>query len=507
MRRRYTARMPSSGIPSPHTVGDSAWRVAAIALAVAIAFYASLMQLPGVDFWLQAKIGGMVMQSGHIPDTVMFPFTEIADERFNAHEWLTSILFHYTLQSWGEQGMALFTGALGAGLFLLLSLMAYPRAGNSLGLALLTGFLALWVENYRNVLRPELVVSLLMALYWVVLEKFARAPRLWHAPAALLLVVLWTNSQGSFVLAVFLPAMYCAGAVLDQLRAGQGWRSVLHGASVRFAGMTALAALGVCINPFGLELVRFAFQFGKENDLKPLIGEWHSTLDPMMLKVRGFWIALAAWVLVLACLIKTRKALRSADWLIFAFFTLLAVKAIRFPLYLCFLVPLYVPPALLTIWPGALPEKVWHRTLSAVATLTLLLCIAFGNANGSYPFLDHTGTKLSRPMVETLRNPAYAGNVLNSMELGSELIYWAYPKLRPAIDCRLDSYGVAYYKFIFALPFLPSELDAFVKRYDVKYMLLSHLIYTQFKNTPAGQSGRWKVILVDEEAAFLARTD
>ncbi|HWH81920.1 MAG TPA: hypothetical protein VNU71_06765, partial [Burkholderiaceae bacterium] len=38
------------------------------------------------DFWLQAKIGELIVDTGAIPHTVLFPFTWARDYPFNAHE-------------------------------------------------------------------------------------------------------------------------------------------------------------------------------------------------------------------------------------------------------------------------------------------------------------------------------------------------------------------------------------------------------------------------------------
>ena len=48
-------------------------------------------------------------------------------------------------------------------------------------------------------------------------------------------------------------------------------------------------------------------------------------------------------------------------------------------------------------------------------------------------------------MIAQIEQFDMKGNVFNSYELGAELIYRAYPRLRPMIDSRIDSYGDEYF--------------------------------------------------------------
>lgn len=483
------------------------WRSAAAILVVAATFYMSLVQLSGVDFWLQVKVGEIIANTHRIPDRLEFPFTEIANYHFNAHEWLSSVVFYEALQTIGEHGMALLTASLGCVLFALLTRLSWQRTPGNLPLAMCGGLVGLIAENYRHVLRPELLALILMALYWTVLEAYTQKPRNWHLAAMALLVALWANCHGSFVLAIFLAIMYSVGAAIDTYRGARSAHLTARGLSNRYATLIAIVCISSCATPFGTELVLFVFQFGGKSEIHQYISEWMPTFDAPAREFRGFWIALIAWLLVFASLLTARKSLRCVDWLIFGFFTILAAKAIRFPVYLSFLLALYLPLGL-NRWVRVLNQPTHaYRFLGALATFTLGACIAFGNADGARPFLDVTNTKLTNRMVATLKEPVYKGNVLNTMELGAELIYLSYPRLRPAIDCRLDSYGLDYYLYIDRLLYDQRLFDEFVARYDVRYLLLSMDVFKDFVHSAMWASGRWKVILVDMKAAFVERAD
>lgn len=490
-----------------HSAAFKVLRSSVIALVALVTFYISLVQLSGADFWLQVKIGDIIVNTHGIPGRLEFPFTEAANDHFNAHEWLSSVVFYEALQVFGEHGMALWTACLGTLLFVLLTRLSWQRTPDNLPLAMLCGLIGLVAENYRHVLRPELLALIFMALYWTLLESFARKPRYWHLLALPLIVVIWANSHGSFVLAIFLVAIYWTGSVFDTYRDTRSVQLTRRGPALRYAALAFFVLIASCITPFGIELVQFVFQFGGENDIHQYIGEWMPTFDARASEFRGFWIAQIAWSLVFISLLAMHKSLRSIDWLIFIFFTVLAIKAIRFPVYLCFLLALYLPGGL-SQCPQVLnqPNRA-YALLGGVALSVLLVCVGFGNAASARPFLDASNTKLTNRMVATLKDPLYKGNVLNTMELGAELIYLAYPRLRPAIDCRLDSYGRDYYLYTNALPYDQTLFDEFVSHYDVRYLLLSSDVFKDFVRSPMWASGRWKVILVDMKAAFVERIE
>ncbi len=484
---------------------DRLWRITALVLALLAAFYISLVQLNGVDFWVLAKIGEITWVDGSIPRTLLFPFTEIASERFNAHEWLSSVMFHLLLQALGEQGMAVLTGSLGVALFFLLARLAHVHTRLPPSLALAGGLLGLCVENYRHVMRPELIALLCMAVFWIQFERLSRQFQLRRLAIAAAATILWANVHGSFVLAIFIAAMYAAGALIDGLRTTRSLREAFSPHALRLCSAALAIALCTLVNPFGTELLAFAFGFGGNNDLDRLVGEWSPTFSAGMIGLRGLWIGLSAWLLILCAMWATRRELRSVDWLIFLFFSILACKAIRFPVFLCFLVPLYVPCAL-KIWTGNLFAR--NRTyplLAGIAGAMLVGAISFGNAHGAYPLLDSTRTKFTEAMAREIENPAHTGNVLNTVRMGPELIYRSYPRLRPASDCRLDSYGLDYVLYLDAVFREQKLFDEFVGRYKVTYLLMEMREFARFEHSPMWKSGNWDIVLMDEKAVFLGR--
>jgi hypothetical protein len=81
-------------------------------------------------------------------------------------------------------------------------------------------------------------------------------------------------------------------------------------------------------------MVQFVFSFSSNTDTSVQLTEWLPTSDPRLRSVRGFWIAICVWIVLTALVAYRRTQLSGIDWLLYLAFSLLAFKAIRFPVYL-----------------------------------------------------------------------------------------------------------------------------------------------------------------------------
>lgn len=477
-------------------------------MIVAAVTFISVVPQVSNDFWLQAKVGELIAQNHAIPKTILFPFTEIRDARFNAHEWLPSLLFYWLINTVGEDGLPFVMGFAGLAFFCAMTWLAYRRSERSLPLAMLLGLLAVGVENQRHYLRPELVSLFLLGFYWHLLETCRRRPQILAWMSALLVVVLWANTHGSFILAPIIAAIYAVGLWADGKLTVNAWDESQKAKAKAFAIFSIAALAASLINPVGTELLEFVLDFSHSDAAKVMVAEWLSTFDPRFREMRGLWISLVcAGVTAAVMLIRWRK-LSAVDVLLFFMFLALALNTIRFLVYLG-MVAAYVLPALLpSEWQAPKNRTRAYAVCTAASGLVLGLAIQFGNAFGAFPHMAWaTNTSFSNFMVKQLSDPNLKGNVINSYDYGAELVYRAYPRLRPSIDSRIDSYGGAYTVLNDRL-FLEDELlTEFVKDYDVRYMLLNQRDFHLLEKLPNWTEKHWSIRAMDQKAVLLERAD
>lgn len=509
--------MPSMPInmPEPNLSGDRSpgaaqklWRMAALLITIIAVCYISVAPQVANDFWLQAKVGELIVTDHAIPKTVLFPFTEIQNAHFNAHEWLPSLLFFGLVQQVGESGLPLAMGMGGLLLFGSMAWLAYRRSDTCLPLALILGLVAVGVENYRHVLRPEFFSLLLMAAYLHLLESARRRSHVGDFLGALLIVVVWANTHGSFILAPIIAGAYAAGLWADS-HFGLGKTDRLtEVATPKAFALFALAALAcTLINPFGWELLQFVFEFSRTKIAKDAVWEWMSTFDPRIRDMRGLWIGLGCALLTAGMLFWRWKKLSAVDALLFLMFLALALKTNRFLVYLG-MVAAYVLPALVPQgWQAPESRTRLYAICTVLSGTVLVLAVKFGNAFGAYPHHSDFNQSLTDGMVLELSDANLKGNVLTSYAYGAELVYRAYPRLRPSIDSRIDSYGDDYFLYTQYLKRDDKLLKDFVARYDVRYMLLTNEDFNLIRNLNSWSENLWSIRAVDRRAVLLERSD
>ncbi|MGA8006243.1 MAG: hypothetical protein WCA17_09090, partial [Burkholderiales bacterium] len=133
------------------------------------------------------------------------------------------------------------------------------------------------------------------------------------------------------------------------------------------------------------------------------------------------------------------------------------------------------------------------------------LVVRYGNLYGGYPYRVESHN-FSPLLVEYLDRPEIKGNVLNSYELGSELVYRYYPRLRPAIDSRAEAYGRKYFLELLRLNSDERALKAFIARYHVNYILLLQRDFDLgIRSMPDLRNDGWRIVFVDGKVVLLGR--
>jgi hypothetical protein len=477
--------------------------VAAVGLVVVLCFIPQWSN----DFWLQARIGRWIIENGQIPRTVLFPFTEARDNAFNVHEWLPSILFHGLDSTLGYDRLIVVLGAAGLLLFGGVYFTVRQLTGShawSLALALV----AIANASYRHVLRPELIALVLTValLYLLATVRDGRgAARLWWV---LPIGVVWANSHGSFILGVMVCGTFAAGEGAEALwrhRSALQWAALREGWKAARAYVLAAAAMvvGSLFNPMGLQLWEFVFSLSTSEVTKFAIYEWQPTLSPGFMADRPFALFVFAFLVTASVVVWRSERLRPTSVLLLVLFLAMALIRLRHVVFFGFAAAVVCAMVI-----GRDKRPQLERAVLAAALLSGLmgtsLAVQYGNARGSYPF-HSPSHNFSEPMMLVIDNNALAGNVINSYELGAELIYRAYPRLKPSIDSRIDSYGDAYFMTITTMLVDEKRLNDFIEHYDVRHMLLLWRDFNYVKDMKSLQTNGWRTVFADHKMILLSR--
>ena len=102
--------------------GPLAERASLVAVALASVALVTLLNLVPLDerehdFWIHLKVAEIILETGSIPDTVLFSFSEARDFELIAHEWLASLGFNAVYTAFGVDGVVITRALLALLLF------------------------------------------------------------------------------------------------------------------------------------------------------------------------------------------------------------------------------------------------------------------------------------------------------------------------------------------------------------------------------------------------------
>ena len=149
--------------------------------------------------------------------------------------------------------------------------------------------------------------------------------------------------------------------------------------------------------------------------------------------------------------------------------------------------------------------KAAQGVLLVVLAACAALLVRLGNVNGAYPYFV-VSNRFSPALLDYVEARRFEGGVLNSPALGDELAYRFYPRLRPAIDSRLDAYGSDYAGRVLKAQGEEAAFRQFTGRYGVRHVLLPWSEFQQgLARSPGLQADGWRIVFADHKMVMLER--
>jgi hypothetical protein len=383
-----------------------------------------LAQVPSaIDLAYHLKVGELIVAERAVPRTDVLAWTTAGrpwlDQNWGAQVALYGI--------WRLGGFPLLTVA--SALFTVaawgLVAAACRRRTADLRLiagAVLAGYLAAAAAFSA---RPQMFSLLLFAAELYLLEVARRRPRV--ALAIPLLMVLWANLHGAFVVGVGLLAIELAAAI---------WRRDRPGA-VRYLLVTAASVVALLVNPWGARVLGYALSLPANPTVTGIVAEW----GPATLRQPAGALILAAIGVLAVALVRAPSPERAPEQLLrMALLAGLALWAVRagawfglaLPVALCALAR--QDPAL-----RAGPERgVPVLSGLVLAMLAVLLVVASPPLRralpGSRPELHAAPTAAATWLAA---NPQ-PGRMFNYQPWGSYLEFRLGPPVQVGFDSRIE---------------------------------------------------------------------
>ena len=403
------------------------------------ALFALAARVPvDTDTWWHIRSGETILQHGFIYSDP-FSFT-MQGEPWIDHSWGAQVILYFVWQAGGYLGLSVYMAALAtAGMVFVYRTCvgsAYLRA-----FALVIGAASAAVFWSP---RPQMLSFLLstVVLYLLYSYKREHKDRLWLIP---ILMGLWGNLHAGFSIGFIFLFGFIAGETLGNLF-NRGGENVISWAGVRkLVLITAVSAVALVVNPYGLQMLLVPFQTVSIGALQNFIQEWNSP----NFHERQTWPFIVLLLGLLGAAGASRKRLDWTDFVLVsgtAFMSLMAGRNIA-------VFAIVATPALTYHLDALLEERGWiikplKTTTRRMARLNLAL-VALALLAALAKTLIVLDDQTVQPALETalpVKAAAYMESaqppqpIFNSYNWGGYLMF-RLPDYPVFVDGRTDLYG------------------------------------------------------------------
>lgn len=470
-------------------------------------FFYAIRPISDPDFWWHLKTGELMVQSGGLLQADPFTFT--GDGEVSPRESL--ILKGYWLWQITVYGLYSVFGFMGV--FSLKLLSAFALAGAviqqlhrqqleaALVVFLMTPGFYLFSSTY-SLERPQIVSFLFAVILCALLAKVRDGGQLsWQLP---LLMILWANLHGGFVVGDLILLCFSAGAVFEYRNDIVRLRHVLF-----WVGISMAASL---INPNGGMVFAEVFTF-QNSELMTGVSEYQSAWVKFQ---QGSWSVINLWLLIVLYVVGIWKT-RRFYWpeMVVAFF--LACFSIAYVRNVGFFAVAMLPTIGFHLQQGRSMQArgilpVLKYFVMAIAGIVLLW-----QANEDWQRRRNEGSISSfypAELTQFILTSGLQGRMYNSYNFGGYQLWKLYPQHRVFIDGRgLDTNVYNDFKLIASASLAEvegrKEFEVLLDRYGIDYVVQPHVYFDSGRLTPLLKfllvKPEWMPIYVDFHGYILVR--
>jgi hypothetical protein len=418
------------------------------AVFTAVALRAFLLPVSPNDSWWHLATGRMIVEGGAIPTSDVFSYTYPGTPWFD-QPWLAQVVLYRLHGLGGVPLMVFFAFLLLAVTFALLLRLCGRITGDAkLAAALLIVTLPASSPNWS--LRSQIFAIPLFVAFLVILAEW-RAGRnrqgLWLLPV---LMAVWVNVHGSFVLGGMLLGLVALGSALERYRARREGRPVAIPPLRHLLLWGVVTALATLLNPRGHEVIGYVAGLLGDPAVQGLIQEWQA---PHPASFVGAAFLCYAAVTVLTVLLSRRRS-DATEILTFAVFLAMALGAERHVAWFALVTtPMFV---------GAAAEIPWIRSSCArvetpaalnrslIASFGVLVLAASPWLKPQLPWPSGVRSLLSADtpvaaLAALQRDPDPPSRLFHSEAFGSYLM-WAAPERQVFVDTRVELYPLEHWQ-------------------------------------------------------------
>lgn len=420
-----------------HSQGMKFAMIAIFSLSLIAILYTFSNGISGNDFWWHVKVGEWIVDNKEIPTVDIFSWlSKSNDIPWNAHEWLSDVIFYVIYTMSGSFGIFLLSllAAL-AMLILLWKKTGVKKQKNILISGMFFGMFSVSTSVFFYG-RPHLFSFLLLFFELEILYSFIDDPstkKIFFVP---IIAMLWSNIHGgssnlSYILCIIF-------LIVSLLKTNIGCifpQQLEKKAIIKLGIVIVLSILAIVINPSGIKMLLYPYQNMGDSLMLSVISEWHAPDAKNIGHLIFFFLPVA---LLLIGFFSENKKIRVTDIVLMGIFVFLFLRSVRF------IMLWYIVAAFCAF--DYLPECKVKPIRKQTENILILICIIGVVSAGIFSVIvtkktiddkKLISTVLSDDIVEELKADS-PDRIFNDYNLGEALIYNDIPVF---FDARADVYA------------------------------------------------------------------
>jgi len=412
------------------------------------------------DFWWHISTGKYIVETGSIPEKDPFSYTANLEENKNLlserenfllkQYWLGQVLFYLIYENTGPAGIIILRASLLI-MVLLLVLWKLKRWDVGFYISFIYIFLVYLDALRYTGERPVLFTIIFTPLTFIILEEFKdgilnrqkekRKKILFFLP---LLMLLWSNLHGGFIIGNIIIAVYM---LVEGLKIIIKKASFSRQKIVIFYTLTSLALLTSYINPTGWD----AFSIALSPTYKFLEAGIQEYQSPFFLYINklspvNYGYVTLAFIFPLILILRNKKIDLTHVILLTGFF-IMAAKTGRYTIYYVSIAAMVLGREtdilLKNLLKERIPDRIYTKIVSAFSILALLSSLIFfiGIFQFKWLRLDIArGSFVPEAAVNFIEENKISGNLFNEAGYGGYITWRLYPWKKTFIDTRWLNY-------------------------------------------------------------------
>lgn len=428
--------------------GFIAWSLVILLFAVFFINYLAV-DLWDYDFWWHISSGRYIATTGFLPESDPFSFTSAVNETHGTYRsrekeilrayWLAQILFYILYRDFGPAGIIILRSLLLT--VTILVAYKYLRRNNVFFVVSVVASVILYDVLKRSVAeRPVLFSLLFSAIVFSLLDEFRLKldRKLVFLP---LIMLLWANMHGGFILGVIMLAIYAVteAFMIKTGRAVYGKKDRLY-----FFGMIAAALIASLCNPNGWHA--FVFLTGRYSTVLQGIQEYKSPIDYYFVQkiapAGDVYAFLALAILFPALLIVRNRKMAPVHILLSAVMLIQALQSLRFISFYAVISSMilgreadsFIRETLAPQISAEGRKKVFPAlSITALLSVGVFFFLTFRMPTGVFSVSKHSVPAAAVDFIERNR---ISGNMFNDYGNGGYLSWRLHPWKKNFIDSR-----------------------------------------------------------------------